>query len=298
MPEDTNQNQQDPKNKFVQPPMDEHPQAHPGLESEMNIKPEYGRDSYKGSGKLQSKVALITGGDSGIGRSVAVAFAKEGADVVISYLPQEEQDAQETIKAIQESGRKGLAVPGDITDQTYCKNLIDQTVQEFGRIDVLVNNAALQKYFKDINEITWQDFENIFRTNVFATFYLTQQAVPHMSPGSSVINTVSIEAFEPKPLLLPYSSSKGAIVTMTKALSEALVEKGIRVNAVAPGPIWTPLNTHASPPENIESFGKSTPLKRPGQPIELAPVYVLLASEDGSYITGEIYGVTGGRGVV
>ncbi|MDB4940442.1 MAG: hypothetical protein JWO40_867 [Candidatus Doudnabacteria bacterium] len=292
------QNNQDPKDKFPQPPMQEHPQSYPGLEADMNIKPDYGQDSYKGCGKLTGKTALITGGDSGIGRAVAVAFAKEGADVMIGYLPEEQEDANQTISAIQAAGRKGVGFAGDIKDKNYCKELINQALKEFGKLDILVNNAAFQKYFTDINEITWEDFETIFQTNVFATFYLAQQAAQHMQKGSAIINTASIEAFEPKPLLLPYSASKGAIVTMTKALSEALIEKGIRVNAVAPGPIWTPLNTHASPPDKLSSFGESTPIKRAGQPIELAPVYVLLASDQGSYITGEVYGVTGGKGVV
>jgi NAD(P)-dependent dehydrogenase (short-subunit alcohol dehydrogenase family) len=288
---------QHPKDKFSKPGKEESPQEYPGIEARMHTQPEYGRDSYKGSGRLRGKAALVTGGDSGIGRAVAVAFAKEGANVAIAYLPQEETDAQETIKQIQAAGGKSAVVPGDLSDLSYCAQLIDQAVAEFGKIDILVNNAALQKSFTDIDAITATDFENIYRVNVVAPFLLSRAAAKKMQPGGSIINTVSIQAYEPSSLLLPYAASKGAFVALTKGLAEEFLELGIRVNAVAPGPIWTPLNTHGSPPEKLHKFGERVPLGCPGQPIELSPVYVLLASDEASYITGEIYGVTGGEGI-
>lgn len=286
-----------PLEKYPKPGKSEKPQTYPGLESKMVTRPEYGKDSYKGSGRLSGKTALITGSDSGIGRAVAVAFAKEGADVLISYLPQEEVDALETIQIIESSGRTAISMPGDLSDDSYCEQLVRRTVKEFGKIDILVNNAGLQKYFKNIDEITSDDFAAIYRINVIAPFILTKIAVRSMKPGSSIINTVSIQAYEPSSLLLPYAASKGAFVALTKGLAEELIEKGIRVNAVAPGPIWTPLNTHGSPNEKLKKFGEKSAFGRPGQPIELAPVYVLLASDEASYITGEIYGVTGGTGI-
>jgi NAD(P)-dependent dehydrogenase (short-subunit alcohol dehydrogenase family) len=287
----------DPKQKFPKPGKDEKPQSYPGLEASMVTKPEYGKDSYKGSGRLAGKVALITGADSGIGRAIAVAFAKEGADLLITYLPAEEQDAQEVMDVVKASGRKIITMPGDLADETFCKQLVERTVSEFGKIDILVNNAALQKYFKSVDEISGNDFSEIYRINVIAPFLLSQAAAQHMKPGGSIINNVSIQAYEPSSLLLPYAASKGAFVALTKGMAEELIEKGIRVNAVAPGPIWSPLNTHASPPEKLKQFGEKSAFGRPGQPIELAPVFVLLASDEASYITGEIYGVTGGQGI-
>ena len=289
--------QQDPKNKYPKPGKDESPQKYPGSESQMNTKPDYGKHSYKGSSRLSGKCALITGGDSGIGRAVAVAFAKEGADVVISYLPEEEEDAQETLKEIEASGRKGVGVPGDLLDQSHCKQLVEQAIKELGKLDILVNNAGLQRSFESLDEITAKDFEDIYKVNVVAPFLLSQAAAAHMKPGSAIVNTVSIQAYAPSSLLLPYAASKGAFVALTKGLAEELLEKGIRVNAVAPGPIWSPLNTHGSPPEKLKKFGENSSFGRPGQPVELAPVYVLLASDEASYITGEIYGVTGGEGI-
>lgn len=286
-----------PKEKYPKPGKDEKPQTYPGLESQMVTKPEYGKDSYQGSGRLAGKSALVTGGDSGIGRAVAVAFAKEGADVAIGYLPEEEEDAKETMAVIEAAGRKAVAIPGDLNDASYCGPLIERTAKELGKMDVLVNNAALQKYFKDLEEITAEDFETIYRINVVAPFLLSRAAAKIMPPGSSIINSVSIQAYDPSFLLLPYAVSKGAFVALTKGLAEELIKKGIRVNAVAPGPIWSPLNTHASPPEKLKKFGESSMIGRPGQPIELAPIYVLLASDEASYITGEIYGVTGGQGI-
>ncbi len=287
----------DPKEKYPKPGKDEKPQEYPALEEQMVTKPEFGEDSYKGSGKLEGKSALITGGDSGIGRAVAVAFAKEGANVLIAYLPEEEADARETVRVIEANSGKAYTMPGDLTNESYCDQLIERTVKEFGRIDILVNNAGLQRYFKSLDEITAEDFEEIYRVNVIAPFLLSKAAAKHMEPGGAIVNTVSIQAYDPDFLLLPYAVSKGAFVALTKGLAEELIKKGIRVNAVAPGPIWSPLNTHGSPPEKMHQFGENSAFGRPGQPIELAPVYVLLASDEASYITGEIYGVTGGEGI-
>lgn len=287
----------DPAEKFPKPGKTEVPQSFPGIERKMKNKPEFGKKEYKGSGRLKGKAALITGGDSGIGRAVAVAFAAEGADVAISYLPEEEEDAKETLQIMEASGQTAIGIPGDLNDEGYCNDLITRTGKELGKIDVLVNNAALQRYFKSLDEITAADFADIYRVNVIASFLLAQAAAKKMQPGSSIINTVSIQAYEPSFLLLPYAASKGALVALTKALAEELISKGIRVNAVAPGPIWSPLNTHGSPPEKLHKFGEHTLIGRPGQPIELSPVYVLLASDEASYITGEIYGVTGGEGI-
>ncbi|MES2437121.1 MAG: SDR family oxidoreductase [Patescibacteria group bacterium] len=289
--------QTDPKEKFPKPGKNEKPQNYPGLESDMVTKPDYGKDSYKGSGRLAGKAALITGGDSGIGRAVAVAFAKEGADVVISYVPEEEVDAQETLDVLKALGHKAIGIPGDLADESFCKKLVEHTHEELRKLDVLVNNAALQKYFKSIDVLTGNDFAEIYRINVIAPFLLSQAALKYMKPGGSIINTVSIQAYDPSFILLPYAASKGGFVALTKGLAEQLIEKGIRVNAVAPGPIWSPLNTHASPPEKLKQFGEKSAFGRPGQPVELAPVYVLLASDEASYITGEIYGVTGGDGI-
>lgn len=287
---------QDPRTKYPRPGSTERPQEYPGIEAKMVTKPEYGRE-YAGSGRLEGRKALVTGGDSGIGRAVAVAFAKEGADVAIAYLPAEEEDAQETKRMIEAAGRKACLLPGDLLNDTYCADLIPQALQQLGGIDILVNNAALQKAFDGFDAITGKDFADIYRVNVIAPFLLSRAAAQHMRPGSSIINTVSIQAYEPSSFLLPYAASKGAFVALTKGLAEELLQKGIRVNAVAPGPIWSPLNTHGSPPEKLKQFGEKSSFGRPGQPIELAPVYVLFASDEGSYITGEIYGITGGEGI-
>jgi NAD(P)-dependent dehydrogenase (short-subunit alcohol dehydrogenase family) len=287
----------DPKTKYNKPGKEENPQTYPGIEEKMNTKPDYGKETYSGYGRLKGKAALITGGDSGIGRAVALAFAKEGADVALAYLPEEEVDAKEIISEIEKTGQKVFAFPGDLLDQEYCSQLISKAIEKLGKLDILVNNAALQKYFKSLDEITSEDFEKIYKINVVAPFLLSREASKIMEPGSSIINTVSIQAYEPSSLLLPYAASKSAFVALTKGLSEELLEKGIRVNAVAPGPIWTPLNTHASPPEKVKKFGENSSIGRPGQPVELSPLYVLLASDEASYITGEIYGITGGEGI-
>lgn len=284
----------DPRLKFPKPGKDEEPQKFPGLEHAMVTQPDYGRDTYKGSERLKGKVALITGGDSGIGRAVALAFAREGASVMITYLPEEEEDARQILADIEESGAKGMGIPGDLSSESFCSELMERTKDAFGGIDILVNNAALQKHFKGFEDIGGNDFAGIYRVNVIAPFLLSKAAAKYMQPGSSIINTVSIQAYAPSSYLLPYAASKGAFVALTKGLAEELLAHGIRVNAVAPGPIWSPLNTHGSSAEKLKSFGEHSGFKRPGQPVELSPVYVFLASNDASYVNGEIYGVTGG----
>ena len=287
----------DPKKKYPKPGKTEEPQEYPGSEQAMQTKPDYGKDSYEGSGKLEGKAVLITGGDSGIGRAVAVCFAKEGANVMIQHLPDEQEDAQVTLAAIEAAGRKGFAVAGDLSDEAFCSELVEAALEKLGKIDILVNNAALQKHYEGLDEIMGEDFAQIYRVNVIAPFLLAKAAAQTMKPGSAIINTASVEAYDPTQTILPYSASKSALVSVTKGLAKELLDKGIRVNAVAPGPIWTPLNTHGSPEEELKKFGEDAPLGRPGQPVELAPIYVLLASNQGSYITGEVYGVTGGSGI-
>jgi NAD(P)-dependent dehydrogenase (short-subunit alcohol dehydrogenase family) len=285
---------QDPKDLGPRPPFPEQQQEPAGLESEMEPRPDYGEESYRGSGKLEGKTAIITGGDSGIGRAVALAFAREGADVLISYLD-EHSDAQETVRIVEKEGRRCVPVAGDIGDEEHCRQLVQRAVQEFGRLDVLVNNAAYQTSIESIQEVTEEMLVHTYRTNIFAMFFLCKAALPHMQPGGTIINTTSIQAYQPSPSLLPYSSTKGAILTFTKGLSQETIEQGIRVNAVAPGPVWTPLIPSTMPTEQVTQFGKNTPMGRPGQPAELAPVYVFLASDDSTYITGECIGVTGGK---
>ncbi|HYP02766.1 MAG TPA: SDR family oxidoreductase [Pyrinomonadaceae bacterium] len=286
---------EDPKEQGAKPPFKEQPQDVPGLEAEMSPKPDYGADSYRGHGRLENKAALITGGDSGIGRAVAVAFAREGADVLISYLAEEETDAQETARAVEDAGRRCVAVAGDIQDESHCRRLVARAVEEFGRLDVLVNNAAFQMTRGGIGEISSDEFDRTLRTNVYAMFYLCKAALPHLKEGGSIINTASIQAYQPSPELLAYATTKGAIVTFSKALAEEAMKQGVRVNVVAPGPVWTPLIPSTMPHEKVESFGEDTPVGRPAQPVELAPVYVFLASQESSYVCGEVIGVTGGK---
>lgn len=285
---------EDPKNKEPKPPYPEQDQRPPGAESEMQPKPDYGEDSYEGSGKLEGKAAIITGGDSGIGRAVALAFAREGADVLISYL-NEEKDAQETRRAVEKSGKRAVLVAGDIGDEAHCKQIVDRAFDEFGKLDILVNNAAFQMTHESIREIPSEEFDHTFKTNVYAMFYLCKAALPRMNEGGAIINTASIQAYQPSSSLLAYASTKGAIVTFTKALNEEAIKQGVRVNAVAPGPVWTPLIPSTMPTEQVKTFGKETPIGRAAQPAELAPVYVFLASKESSYIGGEVIGVTGGK---
>jgi NAD(P)-dependent dehydrogenase (short-subunit alcohol dehydrogenase family) len=269
-------------------------QQPPGLESEMNPQPDYGADSYRGSGKLQGKTALITGGDSGIGRAVALCFAREGADVAIAYL-NEDTDAQQTVEIVQQAGRKCLSIAGDIQQESHCQELIDRTVGEFGNLDILVNNAAFQMTYESIEEIPSDEFDRTFKTNVYAMFYLCKAAIPLMKPGSSIINTSSINASVPNPKMLAYAATKATIANFTAGLAQSVAEKGIRVNSVAPGPIWTPLIPSTMPKEKVESFGKEVPMQRAGQPAEVAPLYVMLASDEASYVSGAVIPVTGGK---
>lgn len=284
----------DPRELGPKPPLPEQEQEPVGLESEMRPRPDYGEESYRGSGKLQGKAAVITGGDSGIGRAVALAYAREGADVLISYLD-EHSDAQETVRILEKEGRRCVAVAGDIGEDAHCQEIVERAVQEFGKLDILVNNAAYQEVIDSIEDVTEELLEHTYRTNIFAMFFLCKAALPHMQPGSTIINTTSIQAYQPSPTLLPYSTTKGAILTFTKGLSDEAIKRGIRVNAVAPGPVWTPLIPSSFSSDQSSEFGKNTPMGRPGQPAELAPVYVFLASQDSSYITGECIGVTGGK---
>jgi NAD(P)-dependent dehydrogenase (short-subunit alcohol dehydrogenase family) len=271
-------------------------QSHPGETHEMDQKPDHGEDSYRGSGKLTGKRAIITGGDSGIGRAVALAFAREGADLLLVHLPEEEQDAQETVRLIEGSGRKAISFPGDIRDEQTCQRIAQRALTDLGGVDVLVNNAAYQMSQDDgILGITTDQLDRVFKTNVYGMFWLTKAVVPHMAAGSAIVNSTSIQAYEPSPQLMDYAMTKAAILNFTKSLAEQLAEKGIRVNCVAPGPIWTPLIPATMPAEKVDTFGKDTPLGRPGQPAELAPAYVFLASDDSTYITGERIGVTGGK---
>lgn len=281
----------------LKPPMPEQQQPMPGSSAAMDPQPDYGEDSYVGSGRLEGKKALITGADSGIGRAVALAFAREGADVLVSYLS-EDDDAQETKRLVVAAGRKAVLFPGDIQSAEHCRNMVNQAVQEFGRIDVLVNNAAHQATFEDITEIPDEEWEATFRTNIHAMFYITKAAVPHMPGGSAIINTTSVNADNPSPELLAYATTKGAIQNFTGGLAQSLAKKGIRVNCVAPGPIWTPLIPSTMPPEKVKSFGQQVPMGRPGQPKELAPAYVMLASSEASYISGATIAVTGGKPII
>jgi NAD(P)-dependent dehydrogenase (short-subunit alcohol dehydrogenase family) len=284
----------DPARAQPSPPFPEQEQAPPGREAEMQPLADHGERTYVGHERLKDRVALITGGDSGIGRAVALAFAREGADVLCSYW-NEHEDADETRRLVQDAGRRCLTAPGDIGDREHCRELVERTVGELGRLDVLVNNAAFQMAYDSFLEIPPDELEFVFRTNILAMFHLCQAAVPEMRPGSTIINTTSIQAAQPSPQLLHYAATKGAISTFTKGLAQEVAERGIRVNAVAPGPIWTPLVTMSFPAEKNAQFGADTPLGRPGQPGELAPLYVFLATEESRYITGEVIGATGGR---
>ena len=287
---------QDPTKQY--PVMDIPPQSQPepGLDSKLQPLADHGFQSYKGSNRLQGRKALITGADSGIGRAVAVAYAREGADIALSYLPAEQPDAEEAIKQIEAAGRKAIAIPGDISNESFCNKLAKQALDEFGSIDILVNNAGKQVFVEQIADLTTKQFIQTFTVNVFAMFWLCKAIIPHMKPGSVIINTTSIQSYHPSSGLLDYAASKGAITAFTKGLAKQLAPKGIRVNAVAPGPIWTPLQpSHGQSQEKLAKFGQDTPLGRAGQPAELASTYVFLASQESSYITAEIIGVTGGK---
>ncbi|WP_433222875.1 glucose 1-dehydrogenase [Dactylosporangium sp. CS-047395] len=277
--------------------MSEPQQQPPGTIGAMATKPDHGEESYRGSGRLVGKATVVTGGDSGIGRAVAIAFAREGADVLISYLD-EHEDARETAKLVEEAGRKAVLVPGDLADLATCQTVVRRAVEEFGRIDVLVNNAAYQMTHESVEDISDEEWTRTFEINIHAMFRLVKAALPNLPQGSAIINTSSVNYDQPKPTLLPYATTKGAIANFTAGLAQMLGDRGIRVNAVAPGPIWTPLIPSTMPPEQVEEFGKNTPLGRPGQPAEVAPAYVLLASDEGSYISGAIVPVTGGKPIL
>jgi NAD(P)-dependent dehydrogenase (short-subunit alcohol dehydrogenase family) len=286
----------------LQDPAEQHPDsipgeqaAHPGLEGEMSLSPDFGEQSYRGSGKLEGRKAIVTGGDSGIGRAVALAFAREGADVAISYLEAEQSDADETARVVREAGRNAVQLPGDLSDSGYCRSLVEQSAKELGGVDILVNNAAYQMARDGLADISEDELEHTFRTNILAMFHTCKAALEHMKPGATIINTASIQAYQPDPMLLAYAATKGAIVNFTKGLAQEAIERGIRVNAVAPGPIWTPLIPATMPEDKVEDFGaEESPMKRAGQPAELAPIYVFLASQESSYVNGEIIGATGG----
>jgi NAD(P)-dependent dehydrogenase (short-subunit alcohol dehydrogenase family) len=277
-----------------QPPQPEQKQNPPGYTESMTPKPDHGEESYRGSGRLKGKAAIITGADSGIGRAVAIAFAREGADVLISYLD-EHEDARETAGWVEQAGQKAVVVAGDVADEKHCNALIDRAVSEFGQLSILVNNAAMQRTHETIEDITAEEWDRTFRTNIYSQFYLCKAAIRHMKPGAAIVNTSSINAKNPSPSLLAYATTKSAIANFTAGLAQLVAEKGIRVNSVAPGPIWTPLIPSTMPEEAVKTFGKNTPLGRAGQPAELAPAYVLLASDEASYITGALLPVTGGR---
>jgi len=285
---------EDPREAGAKPPFPQKSLDYPGLESEMTPRPDYGEASYQGHGRLKGTVALITGADSGIGRAVALAYAREGADVLISYL-NEDSDAEETARVVREAGRRAVLAPGDISDEAHCRSLVGRTVAELGKIDILVNNAAFQMSREGIEQIPDGEWEHTFETNIFAMYYLAKAAWPHLQPGSAIINTASIQAYQPSPEVLPYASTKGAIVTFSKALAQEGAEKGIRVNVVAPGPVWTPLIPATMSEDKVQEFGQDSPMGRPAQPVELAPLSVFLASKESNYITGEVVGVTGGK---
>ena len=272
-------------------------QTPPGTEAQLTPKADHGESSYAGSGKLKDKAAVITGADSGIGRAVALAFAREGADVLIAYL-NEHEDAEETRRLVEEAGRKAVLMPGELADPAHCRAIVERAVKEFGRIDVLVNNAAFQMSHDSLEEIPDEEWDYTFQVNITAMFHICKAAVKHMQPGSSIINTTSINSDKPKPTLLAYATTKGAIANFTAGLAQLLADKDIRVNSVAPGPIWTPLIPSTMPPDEVESFGQQVPMKRPGQPAEVAPVYVLLASDQASYISGARIAVTGGTPIL
>lgn len=284
-----------PKKAQAQPPYSSKKQAPPGREKQMRPIADHGEKSYTGNHRLENKAAIITGADSGIGRAVAIAFAREGANLVLSFLPQEEDDARETARWVEEAGRQAVLVPGDIRQKKYCRKLVETAIRKLGSLDIVVNNAAFQRTYDDIGDVSEEEFERHVRTNVFGPFFLSQAAAEILPKGGSIINTCSIQAFEPSPSLLAYAPTKGALVNFTKALAKALANKEIRVNGVAPGPVWTPLIPSTMPQGKVKDFGRNTLFERAAQPAELAPIYVFLASQDATYVTAEIYGATGGR---
>lgn len=287
---------QDPTTQYTKAgPEFQQQQKEPGLEQKMNPIPDAGQNTYRGTGRLTGRKAIVTGADSGIGRAVAIAFAREGADVLLSYLPEEESDAQQVVKLIEEAGRTAIPMSGDLKDEKYCEQLVATAVDQFGGVDILANIAGRQQFVPDIAELTTEQFDETFKTNVYSLFWICKAAVKHMKPGSTIINTSSIQAYEPSPILLDYATTKAAINAFSKSLAQQVASKGIRVNVVAPGPVWTPLQVAGGQPEEaLKEFGAKTPLGRPGQPAEMAPAYVFLASQESSYISGETLNANGG----
>ncbi|WP_343216701.1 SDR family oxidoreductase [Deinococcus aestuarii] len=287
---------QDPTKQYPGPtPEMAQTQSGPGLEQQMPIKPDAGEQTYRGSGRLTGRKAIVTGADSGIGRAVAIAFAREGADIVMSYMPEEEPDAREVIGLIEQAGRKAIPFPGDVKSEAYCQQLVETAVRELGGLDILANIAGKQQFVTDLGELTTEQFDETYKTNVYAMFWLCKAALAHMPPGSTIINTSSQEAYKPSPILVDYASTKWAINGFSKALAQQVAQKGIRVNVVAPGPVWTPLQVAGGqPPEKLKEFGSQSPMGRPAQPAEMAPLYVFLASPESSYVNGETLAATGG----
>jgi NAD(P)-dependent dehydrogenase (short-subunit alcohol dehydrogenase family) len=286
----------DPTTQYPRPPFEKQPQEPPGLAKDMTPRPDHGEDSYVGFGRLKGRKALITGGDSGIGRAVAIAFAREGSDLTLNYLPEEEEDAKEVLEITRASGVQVHTSPGDIKDEAFCTKLVDTAVKNMGGLDIVVNVAGMQAYQENILDISTKQFDETFKTNVYALFWICKAAIPHLPRGATIINTASIQAYEQSPILGDYAPTKSAIVGFTKVLAKQLADRGIRVNAVAPGPIWTPLQPSGGQPQDkVKEFGKNVPLGRPGQPAELASIYVFLASQESSYVTAEVFGVTGGH---
>lgn len=285
----------DPRQVGPKPPFPGQPQPHPGSVHELKPKADHGEDSYQGSGKLTDRVAIVTGADSGIGRAIAIAFAKEGAHIVISYLPEEEQDARDVVTIAERCGSRVIAMPGDIGTPAYAQALVDRASEEFGRLDIVVNNAGFQMTHSSLDEITEEEFEHTFRINVFGTFFLSKAALPTMEPSGVILNTTSIQAYEPSKELVAYAATKAAIANMTKSLAKLAASNGIRVNAVAPGPVWTPLIPSTMPSDKVKNLGANSLFERPAQPIEMARIFVFLASEEASYISAEVFAATGGR---
>jgi NAD(P)-dependent dehydrogenase (short-subunit alcohol dehydrogenase family) len=285
----------DPRQRFAAPPFPETKQAPPGSSEQLRPPADYGETTYHGVGRLLGRAALITGADSGIGRAVALCYAKEGADVLFTYLPEEEKDAQETIRLVEATGRRAIGIPGDIREKAFCTRLVDEALRAFNRLDVLVNNAAFQRTHEKLEDIPEDEFDATFRTNVYATFFLTQAALPKMQPGGVILNTCSIEAYQPAESLVAYAATKSALVSLTKSFAKLAMKSGVRVNGVAPGPVWTPLIPATMPAEQVKTFGSNTAFGRPAMPVEQAALFVFLASEDASYVTGEIFGATGGK---
>lgn len=286
-----------PVSRYPKPPFKKQSQSWPGLAGKMEPRPDHGETSYKGSGRLAGRKALITGGDSGMGRAAAIAYAREGADVAINYLPAEEPDAQEVIALIKKEERNGVAIPGDLKDEAFCRKLVEQAIQGLGGLDIIVNNAARQQTRASVLDVSTEDFDATMKTNIYAPFWIIRAALPHLKPGSCIIGTTSEQAYDPSPDLYDYAQTKAATMNYVKSLAKQLASKGIRVNGVAPGPIWTPLQVSGGATmEKLEKFGGMTPLGRPGQPAELASIYVQLAAADASYATGQVYGAAGGSG--